>query len=128
MQPPLSYRWLRANRILHLIPWHFIDEEEGRLASERFRVEHPEGWILYTFARREDCDDFAGFRVIDGNVTEQVVYFHPSFAKGFNEHIVSNSYPDLWAFFREVVIPDSATWYTDFDVQDLEQKNTQSSD
>jgi hypothetical protein len=122
MQAPLSYRWLRANGVTRLVPWYFIDEEEGRFASQQFAKEHLGGPAIYTFARRQDCDDFAGFTVTDGIATDQVIYYHPSFSGGPNSHLISGTYPDLWAFLREVVIPDSATWFSEADIDELEQE------
>lgn len=119
-QPPLSYRWLRANGVTQLVPWHFIDESEGRQASLQFAKEHPNGGVLFTFARRQDCDDFAGFRIVDGRITEEVVYYHPLFHDGPNPHIISVTHSDHWAFLRDVVISDTAVWFTDEDIDDLE--------
>jgi len=123
IQPPLSYRWLRANGVLRLVPWYFIEASEGQRASEQFARENPDGGSLYTFARRQDCDDFAGFTIIDGAATDRVIYYHPSFSDGPNPSIISGTYPDLWTFLREVVIPDTAIWFTDeADIQDLENR------
>jgi hypothetical protein len=123
LQPPLSYRWLRANGVSRLVPWHFIDESEGQFASAQFATENPSSGSLYTFARRQDCDDFAGFTIVEGHVTDQVIYYHPSFSGGPNRHIISGTYPDLWTFLREVVIPDTANWFTDeADIKDIEDK------
>ena len=123
LQPPLSYRWLRANGVTRLVPWHFIDETEGHKASLQFAREHPGGGKLWTFARRQDCDDFAGFRIVDGQVTDEVIYYHPSFQGGPNSYIISGTYPDLWTFLLEVVVSDTATWFTDEeDIHDLERR------
>jgi hypothetical protein len=123
IQAPLSYRWLRANGVTRLVPWHFIDETEGHKASLEFATEHPGGGGLWTFARRQDRDDFAGFKIVDGQVTDEVVYYHPSFQGGPNPHIISGTYPDLWAFLRDVVLLDTATWFTDEeDIDDITKR------
>ncbi len=121
IQPPLSYRWLRANGVDRLVPWHFIYEPERRGAGEQFAREWPAGGSLYTFAYRQDCDDFAGFVVRDGQATDEVIYYHPSFQQsGLNPGIITGTYPDLWSFLQKVVIGDASYWYTDEqDIHDL---------
>ncbi len=119
-QLPLSYRWLRANGVSQLVPWHFLDGAEGHSASMQFAREWPAGGSLHTFARRQDCDDFAGFVIRDGHLTDQVIYYHPSFQRsGLNSGIISGTYPDLWSFLREVVIPDTAMWSSEEDLPDI---------
>ena len=127
LQPPLSYRWLRANGVARLVPWHFIDESEGRFASLQFAKEHPGAGELFTFARRQDCDDFAGFRIVGGRVGDEVIYYHPSFQGSLNPHIISGRYPDLWAFLRDVVLLDTAMWLTgEEDIDDITKRSVSS--
>ena len=121
VRPPLSYRWLRANGIRRLTPWHFVEEREGKGASAQFAKEDPDGRSVYTFAYRQDCDDFAGFTIINGQATDQVICYHPTFCGSPNTLMIDGTYPDIWAFLREVVIPDTASWLTDeSDIEDLE--------
>ncbi len=103
-----------------LVPWHFISPEQGAAVSHRFSIEHPEGGTVLTFAQRQDCDDFAGFVFRDGTVMDEVIYFHPSWSSGPNAYLVNGRYPDFWAFFTEVVIPDSRDWMTEEDLPDCQ--------
>ena len=76
---PLSYRWLRANGLKRLVPWHFADDA-ARIDSWRseclFEVEGTSD--IMPFAFRQDMDTMAGFAVIDGMILDHVVTPHLS--------------------------------------------------
>ncbi len=116
---PLSYRWARANGVRKLVPWHFMDGDEGLPADNQFKKERTDLRVVRTFARRQDCDDFAGFLVVDGQTTDRVVCFHPSFAGTPNEFMIDREFENFWAFVTEVVIPDTQDWSTEEDISGL---------
>jgi hypothetical protein len=90
-----------------------MDTAQNASASAQFTKEHPEHWSIFTFAWHQGCDDFAGFRIVDGQPTDEVIYYHPSFSGHPEPGIVTAIYPNLWAFLREVVLPETADWITD---------------
>jgi len=116
---PLAYRWARANGLRKLLPWHFLDDSEGLAADAQFKKERTDLREVRTFARRQDCDDFAGFLIVNGVTSDHVIYFHPSFGGTRNEYMISGEYADFWSFFKEIVIGDTVDWQSEEDLEDL---------
>src|SRR5262245_34768357 len=119
---PLSFRWARANGLNKLTPWHFLHHDDGCFADAQFKRERTDLREVRTFARRQDRYDFAGFLVVEGVVTEQVVSFHPSFGSGPNSFMIRSEHADFWQFVRDVVIPDTKDWQSEADLTDLKQE------
>lgn len=117
---PVDYRWARGNGLEKMIPWHFIEYSEGEFANRVYEKEKKEDLPVATFARRQDCDDFAGFEVLDGKITNTVVYFHPSFQSKGNDYLVNARYEDFWKFMTEVVIPDTKDWADEINFEHLD--------
>ena len=78
------------------------------------------------FARRQDCDDFAGIEIIEGKFTNKVIHFHPVFAsssttelqkRGWN--IVCGVFDDVFDFVAKQVVPDMKDWALVEDASDL---------
>jgi hypothetical protein len=113
---PLSFRWARANGLSKLVPWHFLADGEGLLADEQFKKERIGSREVRTFAKRQDCDDFAGFLVVDGIITDRVIYFHPSFSSTPNSYMINSEHADFWEFVRDIVIPDTKDWESETDL------------
>lgn len=107
---PLSYRWAQANGIKKMVPWHFYANNEGFRIDAVFVTECVEAVEVRTFAFRQDCDDFAAFVVIDGCITGEVIYFHPSFEGSKNPYLVNSRFSDLYSFLSEVVFEDTKDW------------------
>ena len=125
MELPLSYRWFRAQTISTLIPWHFLEPDDAKFKTVRdmFRKEDGGTRDLVCFAHRQDCDDFAGFEIKIGQITDRVIYFHPAFNGMPNDSIITGEYEDFWKFLCEVIIRDTADWSSEYDLKDLEEKN-----
>ena len=115
----LAYSWARANGLHKMLPWQFLDAAEGLAADAQFRKERTDVREVRTFARRQDCDDFAGFLVIDGAISDHVIYFHPSFAGTPNKYMISGEYVSFWAFFKDVVIGDTVDWESEESLKTL---------
>ena len=113
---PLSFRWGRANGLSKLVPWHFLADDVGLFADEQFKKERIDSREVRTFAKRQDCDDFAGFLVADGIITGRVIYFHPSFSSAQNSNLVNSEHADFWEFVRDIVIPDTKEWESEADL------------
>jgi hypothetical protein len=84
---PVGYRWLVLKGLVDLCPWYLIEEQEdaeifrGELLREIAspNISLIEDW--FPFARRYDCDDFAGFVIEEGNVKPEVVVVHLTFTR-----------------------------------------------
>jgi len=116
---PISYRFLRANGVSQLVPWHFFEENEGHRINGVFATESIEEIRIKTFAYRQDCDDFAAFVVNENSITDEVIYFHPSFAGAKNSHLINGRFRNLYTFISEVVFPDSEDWTSEEAIEDL---------
>lgn len=113
---PNALRWFLAQDLTSFTPWHFITEaSELAFASRAFAREDVSGGEVFTFARRQDRDDFAGLLLVDGRISDTVVYFHPAFADSSKPlhrtwNIVVASFEDVFAFVAGQVIPDMKEW------------------
>lgn len=113
---PNALRWFLAQGLTRFTPWYFItDASELAFASGAFAREDVSGGEVFTFARRQDREDFAGLLVVDGRITETVVHFHPVFADSSKSsprtwNIVVASFEDVFAFVAGQVIPDMKEW------------------
>src|SRR5687768_12428796 len=83
---PLAYRWLVEQGLTRFGPWYFIEEQAH---SDAFRAEFVKEVAapnpspvkdFQPFAHHAACDDFAGFVLRDGQVTQEVAYVHLTFA------------------------------------------------
>ncbi|PPT31510.1 hypothetical protein XabCFBP2524_20870 [Xanthomonas axonopodis pv. begoniae] len=93
-------------------------------AASAFRREDVSSGDVFVFARRQDCDDFAGLELVDGRTTDKVVYFHPVFVDSSRSssrtwNIVTASFSDVFEFVAKCVIPDMKDWALTEDAADL---------
>ena len=122
---PNALRWFLAQGLTKFTPWHFIqDPSEMSFAANAFRREDVSGGEVFVFAKRQDCDDFAGLELVDGRITDKVVYFHPVFGDSSKPsprtwNIVAETYDDVFDFVAERVIPDMKDWALVEDAADL---------
>ena len=64
-------------------------------------------------------DTYVGFEIVNGNVTENIIVFHPSFGqnvKGWN--IIETEHSDFFEFMKNRVLPEMREWITEDDVND----------
>lgn len=122
---PNALRWFLAQGLTSFTPWHFIqDPDEMAFAANAFRREDVSGGEVFVFARRQDCDDFAGLELVGGRITDKVVYFHPVFADSSKPsprtwNIVAATYSDVFEFVAQRVVPDMKDWALVEDAADL---------
>ncbi len=122
---PNSLRWFLTQGLIHFAPWQFIQTpDEMAFAARAFQREDAGDSDVFVFARRRDCDDFAGLQVVGGRVTEKVVCFHPVFgdtckASPRTWNIVSANYEDVFEFVAQCVVPDMKDWALTEDATDL---------
>ncbi|MEN3158709.1 hypothetical protein ABC502_10030 [Alkalimonas sp. NCh-2] len=124
MKLPIEYRWLKAHGFKGFLPWWFIED----LGQEGLRIEYQKetGEDFYPFARRQDCDDVAGFKLVNGEIQKEVVSVHLTWAgkrevEGFP---AKAEYSDIFAWLAQEVLPETADWVTEEDLADLEEENT----
>ena len=118
MKLPLEYRWLKANGFDGFIPWYLI---EGTFASElRQEYQKETGEDFYPFARRQDCDDVAGFIVFNDEVQKEVISVHLTWA---GEHVRGlprkRVFEDMFEWIKYQVILDTSEWMSEDDLQDI---------
>lgn len=122
---PNALRWFLNQGLTSFTPWHFIRmPDEMAFAANAFRREDVSNGEVFVFARRQDCDDFAGLEIVGGRVTERVVYFHPAFADSSKPssrtwNIVDATYEDVFEFVAQCVVPDMRDWALTEDATNL---------
>ena len=97
---------------------------ELSFAARAFAKEDISKGEVFVFARRQDCDDFAGLEIVNGVITEKVICFHPVFSTGAIEssrswNIVNSAYKNTFEFISHQVIPDMQIWAELEDASDL---------
>ena len=126
---PNSLRWFLVQNLHSFIPWHLIAEPtELNFAARAFAKEDTSKGEVFVFARRQDCDDFAGLEIVNGVITEKVICFHPVFSTGTLEssrswNIVNSTYKNTFEFISHQVIPDMQIWAELEDASDLKNFN-----
>ncbi|MCP4154436.1 MAG: hypothetical protein GY757_42320 [bacterium] len=117
---PLVYRWLKANGFKGFAPWYLIEESDREGLRKEYQKET--GKDVLPIARRQDCDDIAGFEIMDGQITQRVVSVHLSWIgkrekKGFPSEIIYN---DMFEWLTKEIIPDTSEWMSEEELADLE--------
>ena len=113
---PNALRWFLTQRLTSFTPWHFIQTpDEMSFAANAFLREDASSGEVFVFARRQDCDDFAGLELVGGRITERVVHFHPVFADSSKSsartwNIVTAMYDDVFEFVAQCVVPEMKDW------------------
>ncbi len=121
---PLSFRWVIAQGNLNYKPWYIVENwQEKSFADAAFRLENIEKRNVLTFAYRQDRDDFAAFEIVNGQVTENIIYFHLSFNKEINKKLIIKEFHNFFNFMSEVIIPDMQEWCCEADFEDILEEN-----
>lgn len=124
MKLPIEYRWLKAHNFSGLLPWWFIETP----GQEGLRAEYQKetGEDFYPFARRQDCDDVAGFKVVAGEIKNSVISVHLTWlGKSEKKTFPAKSeYKDIFSWLSEEVIPETSEWVTEEDLAELVEVNT----
>ena len=120
---PNALRWFLVQNLESFTPWHFIENEgDFEFAANAFQRESLGDSRIFVFARRQDNDQFAGLEIVDGNITDKVIVFHPSFSTSSNEKhwdIVNQVFGDVFEFVSEQVIPDMKMWALTEDASEI---------
>lgn len=108
---PQAYLWLQTSKLMTtqsfgpLQPWQLLPKS----ACLDFRKIWPAGphkGHLVAFAKRQDCDDYACFDVIDGRVNAIVLVECYTSDNGYD---ILCTYGDMWQWIR-AIIDDVREW------------------
>ena len=120
---PNALRWFLVQNLESFTPWHFLENEgDFEFAANAFQRESLSDSRIFVFASREDNDHFAGLEIVDGNITDKVIVFHPSFSAHSNEKnwdIVNQVFGDVFDLVSELVIPDMKMWALTEDASEI---------
>ena len=120
---PNALRWFLIQNLHSFTPWHIFDSaDEFDFAAKAFERDDTSKGNVFVFASRQDNDDFAGLEVINGKITDKVIYFHSVFATGESDrswNIVNAVYDDVFDFMSKQVIPDMKDWALTDDASEL---------
>ncbi len=109
--PPLGYLWLIERGITGfepgsgLQPWHCLDSESAFSVSQRWPGRIIVEVELYAFAKRQDNDDLACFKVQGGKAIA-VALVHGWTSNGYD---IIAEYQSFWDWLKSV-IDDIAEW------------------
>ena len=118
---PLEYRWLKFHGFSGFRPWELIEDPGRQSLRQEYQIETGENF--YPFANRQDCDEFAGFIVNNGDIQSSVVVVHLTW-KGSREvrgFPIRTEFKNMFDWLREVAIPDTCEWMSEEELNDLEE-------
>jgi hypothetical protein len=101
---PTSYNWLLEQQLVgykaftNLQPWHYFPDEHCFLTKSEWPKVVASN--LLVFAKRQDCDDMAGFVVADGKLTGEVQLIHGWCGNGFE---VMKAGLTFWTWLQLVI-------------------------
>jgi hypothetical protein len=123
MEYPIEYRWLKAHKFNILTPWFWIEPNDSEVLRKEYQLES--GMDIVPFARRQDNDDIAGFRSVNGEIQKNVVTVHLTWSSGLEikGYPVSRDSSDLLEWIKEIMLPDSKEWMTEDELEDLIENN-----
>jgi hypothetical protein len=119
MDLPIEYRWLKAHNFNVLTPWYFIEPADSTGIRKEYQKET--GQDILPFARRQDKDDIAGFKIINGEIQRIVLTVHLTWtsrleSKGFPSTRESS---DMIEWIKDIMFPDSQDWMTEDGLDDI---------
>ena len=121
MKLPIEYHWLRAHKFIGLLPWWFIAPSD----QDYLRLEYQKetGDDIYPFAKRQDRDDIAGFKIIEGKVKSTVISVHLTWAgkREVDGFPLIKEYPDIFNWLTEEVVPETIDLMSEEDLLDIEK-------
>ncbi len=108
------------------VPWQLIGAPaEFDSVATAFENEDIKNRKVFVFASRQDNDDFAGLEIVNGIITDKVLYFHPVFSSGVSDSewdIVDSAFEDVFEFMSKQIIPDMKDWAITEDASELKVK------
>lgn len=126
MELPIEYRWLKAHNFNILTPWYLIDPLHFEGIRSEFQIET--GQDIIPFARRQDRDDIAGFKIINGEVQKIVLTVHLTWTSNpeRNGYPATRESSDLIEWIKCIMFPDSQEWMGEDELIELLKNNSNS--
>jgi hypothetical protein len=103
LKPYPAYDWIVAKKLIGKInsssisPWYQVDEMEMKYINEIFKSHQHNNLIL--FARRQDCDDMAFFKITENTISD-IYVIEGWIGDGYN---VIEIYHSLWDWLKSVI-------------------------
>jgi len=119
MDLPIEYRWLKAHNFNILTPWYFVEPDNSLGIRKEYQNET--GQDIIPFARRQDNDDIAGFKVIDGEIQKTVLTIHLTWTSKLerNGYPITRESSDLIEWIKKIMLPESQEWMTEDELADM---------
>ncbi|TDH19698.1 hypothetical protein EXU57_22590 [Segetibacter sp. 3557_3] len=112
---PKSYHWIINKQLVgfkafsQLEPWFFLLPGDCFWANEKWSNSSQEK--LFVFAKRQDNDDLACFKVLENGVVESVYLIHGWTSSGFD---IIERFDSLWGWLQ-LVVKDIEEWIAELD-------------
>jgi len=122
MELPIEYRWLKAHNFNILTPWYLVDPNDSEGIRKEYQAET--GLDIIPFARRQDNDDIAGFRIEKGVIKKNVLTVHLT----WSSKLESNGFPitresnDIIEWIKSIMLLESLEWMTEEELEDIIEK------
>jgi hypothetical protein len=108
---PISYLWFLKSNSTHFVPWDLTGESDRyQTLNNLFVKEHNEARQVESFGSRQDIDTYCGFEVIDGEVKDKVIVFHPSWQNPKPRNIILAEYDNIFDFIKLHVLAEMQEW------------------
>jgi hypothetical protein len=120
---PNALRWFLVQNTQNFCPWYFLSKPaEFEFAAQAFANEDTKNRKVFVFARRQDNDAFAGLEIINDQISDSVLVFHPCFNSGESDRswdIVDSEFNDVFEFLSSKIVPDMKDWALTEDATEL---------
>ena len=119
MDLPIEYRWLKAHNFNILTPWYFVEPADSSGIRKEYQLES--GNDIIPFARRQDNDDIAGFKVVNGEIQKTVLTVHLTWISKLerNGYPMTRESSDLIEWIKNIMLPESQEWMTEDELADM---------
>lgn len=123
MKLPLEFRWLKANGFKGFVPWCLLDQPGHEGLRKEYQLETGEDF--YPIARRQDCDDVAGFEVVNGEILSKVINTHLTWSGKYEleGYPIREEYKDMFEWLMHDVIPNTWEWMSEEDLEDIDVRS-----
>lgn len=101
---PKGYSWLQKQQLIgfkefsQLQPWYYIPQEQFFWATEKWMGITEDN--LLVFARRQDNDDLACFKVLENGTITEILLIHGWTSSGFE---IIKSFSSFWEWLHSVI-------------------------
>ena len=110
---------VKSSRFNILTPWYFVDPFDSSGIRNEYQKET--ALDIIPFARRQDNDDIAGFKVIKGEIQKTVLTVHLTWTSKpeRNGYLRTKESSDLFEWIKNIKLRDSEEWMTEDELADI---------